>query len=146
MRPDPSSVVCERVRMQVSLELDDELSALEKRMLDTHLSRCAICRAYAEDVNAFTTRLRAAPLERMLRPVIVTRSRRMLLDRAPIALAAAIVVASAASVLQLAVPGARPTSSAITQLPTLREGVQESRQVVIDGRAFKRHRGSLYVF
>ena len=35
--------VCARVREQVSLELDGELSQLEQRMLAAHLERCAAC-------------------------------------------------------------------------------------------------------
>ena len=40
--------VCSRVREQVSLELDGELSQLEQRMLGAHLERCGGCAAYAD--------------------------------------------------------------------------------------------------
>ena len=53
--------VCSRVREQVSLELDGELSQLEQRMLGTHLERCPRCAAYAADVRDVTERIRNAP-------------------------------------------------------------------------------------
>jgi hypothetical protein len=56
-------VSCERVRGQVSLELDCELSQLERAMLAAHAVRCADCRAYRTEVRAFTRELRTAPLE-----------------------------------------------------------------------------------
>ena len=43
--------VCARVREQVSLELDGELSQLEQRMLGAHLERCGACATYAADVR-----------------------------------------------------------------------------------------------
>ena len=67
--------VCARVREQVSLELDDELSQLERRMLTAHLERCAACATYADDVRDLTERMRSAPLHTMRRPVVVRRQR-----------------------------------------------------------------------
>jgi predicted anti-sigma-YlaC factor YlaD len=63
MVPTTHPVVCERVRVQVSLELDGELSQLERAMLAAHVLRCSDCRAYRSDVHAFTRALRAAALE-----------------------------------------------------------------------------------
>jgi anti-sigma factor RsiW len=70
--------VCSRVREQVSLELDGELSQLEQRMLGTHLERCPRCAAYAADVRDVTERIRNAPRPVMQRPVVVVRRRRPL--------------------------------------------------------------------
>ena len=56
--------VCARVREQVSLELDGELSQLEQRMLGTHLERCARCEAYAADVRDVTERIRTRAARR----------------------------------------------------------------------------------
>jgi anti-sigma factor RsiW len=67
--------VCTRIREQVSLELDGELSQLEQRMLATHLERCPRCTAYATDVRDFTRRIRNAPHAVMQRPVVVRRRR-----------------------------------------------------------------------
>ena len=149
MSPVALPVVCERVRIQVSLELDGELSMLEQRMLDTHLSRCAACRAHADDVRGFTTELRATPLEPIGRPVVVRRAGRMVFYRAQVGLAAAVLVAFAASVLQLGLPGVDSTVSSeaarLTRFPTLTEGQQEAVQAATDRQRFDRHRGSVVV-
>ncbi len=78
MGSSSSSIVCERVRAQISLALDGELSRLEQAMVASHLDRCAACRAYRADVSAFTEMVREAPLERMGRQVQVRRPRRAL--------------------------------------------------------------------
>jgi predicted anti-sigma-YlaC factor YlaD len=149
MRPVALPVVCERVRIQISLELDGELSMLEQRMLDTHLARCAGCQAYAEDVRTFTDELRAVPLEPIGRPVVVRRARRMVFYRAQVGLAAAVVVAFAASILQLGLPRAdstvSPSVEVPTRFPTLDEGRQETLRAALDRQAFERHRGSVGV-
>lgn len=72
--PYPQTV-CTRVREQVSLGVDGELSQLEQRMLATHLERCSRCAAYADDVRDFTERIRNAPRAVMQRPVVVRRRR-----------------------------------------------------------------------
>src|SRR6476619_5777847 len=81
--------VCARVREQVSLELDDELSQLEQRMLTAHLERCATCATYADDVRDLTERMRSAPLHTMRRPVVVRRRRSIMTTRLQIGVAAA---------------------------------------------------------
>lgn len=53
---------CHRTRQHVSLRLDSELSELEEALVTAHLGRCAACRAFAVDLEAFTETLRAAPL------------------------------------------------------------------------------------
>ncbi len=98
-----SSVVCERVRAQVSLQLDDELSQLERRMLAAHLERCADCRSYMEDVNAFTNALREAPLESLERPLVPRRARRPSIARLQIGVAAGLAVAILGAASQFAV-------------------------------------------
>jgi predicted anti-sigma-YlaC factor YlaD len=75
MTPTTHPVACERVRGQVSLELDGELSQLERAMVAAHVLRCADCRGYRSDVLAFTRALRAAALE-TAPPVSVRRYRR----------------------------------------------------------------------
>ena len=85
-------VSCERVRGQVSLELDGELSQLERAMLAAHVVRCADCRAYRAEVHAFTRELRTAPLEAA--PAIsVRRYRRTMATRLQAAVAAAMALA-----------------------------------------------------
>ncbi len=88
------SLVCQRIREQVSLRLDDELSQLEERMLASHLDRCADCRMFEQSVREFTDQLRAAPLESPRQPILVRRARRRVsLTAAQVSAAATLAVA-----------------------------------------------------
>ena len=71
----PRSAGCERARAWASLELDGELSELERALLESHLDRCAACAAVAAEIRALTGAVRAAPLERPAKPVFVPRER-----------------------------------------------------------------------
>jgi anti-sigma factor RsiW len=95
--------VCSRVREQVSLELDGELSQLEQRMLGTHLERCARCAAYAADVRDVTERIRNAPYAVMERPIVVRRRRAVTTMRLQVGVAAAFALAALGLGTQLAV-------------------------------------------
>ena len=94
--------VCARVREQVSLGLDSELSQLEQRMLTAHLERCAACAAYAEDVRDVTERIRNAPLHTLRRPVVVRRERSLTTTRLQVGVAAAFALAALGLGAQLA--------------------------------------------
>jgi anti-sigma factor RsiW len=94
--------VCERVREQVSLELDGELSQLEQRMLVVHLERCPRCAVYAADVRDVTDRIRSAPHAVMQRPVVVRRQRPLTTVRLQIGVAAAFALAALGLGTQLA--------------------------------------------
>lgn len=96
------SIICERVRAQISVELDGELSQLERAMLAAHLGRCADCSAYDEEVAAFTGVLRESPLERMHSHVTVRRPRRLAVPRVPSVAAAALALAVVGVASQLA--------------------------------------------
>lgn len=124
-----ASVVCERVRAQVSLQLDGELSELEARMLDAHLVRCADCSAYAHNVRSFTHELRAAPLESPSLPVVVDRARWAILGRFQVAATVALAIAAVGIASQLAPTSpqspARAESGAIRQFQTRPELEQE---------------------
>ena len=135
-------MACERVHAQISLELDSELSELERRMLDAHLLRCPACSAYSADVTDFTTMLRTAPLEQMRRAVRVHAPRRAVRPRVHVGLAAAVAIAVVGSVLQLGLPGLKRDAmlEQPSRFPTLTEGRNEMKQIVADGRDFKRHR------
>lgn len=98
----PASIVCDRVREQVSLALDSELSQLEHRMLDAHLLRCAQCAEYAADVRELTERIRREPLQAMARPVVVRRRRMLTTARLQIGVAAAFALAALGLGTQLA--------------------------------------------
>jgi predicted anti-sigma-YlaC factor YlaD len=54
---------CERSRRWVSLDLDGELSELERGLLDRHLRDCGECRRFAGDNARFTFALRSAAPE-----------------------------------------------------------------------------------
>ncbi len=95
--------VCARVREQVSLELDDELSQLEERMLSVHLERCAACATYADDVRHVTERIRTSPLLPLRRPVVVRRQRTIRTTRLQIGVAASFALAALGLGTQLAV-------------------------------------------
>lgn len=94
--------VCTRVREQVSLELDGELSQLEQRMLAAHLERCPRCAAYAADVRDFTERMRSAPPAFMQRPVVVRRRSPLSAIRLQAGVAAAFALAALGLGTQLA--------------------------------------------
>jgi anti-sigma factor RsiW len=87
-------VACERTSQFVSLELDGELSLLERAILARHLQKCPRCTADAAMIRSLTLRLRAAPLERLPSPIIVLRPRRRVgrLARSAFATAAVAVV------------------------------------------------------
>jgi len=93
MRP-VRPLVCERVRGQISVGLDGELSQLERVMIASHLERCAACGAFETEVSAFTRVLREAPLEPMARPVVIRRRRRHVGARLQVAAAAAVAIAA----------------------------------------------------
>lgn len=75
MRAVPT-LICHRVRSQVSLELDGELSELERLMLARHVERCADCRAFRDGVGETTNAIRSAPYERFERRVVLPRLHR----------------------------------------------------------------------
>jgi anti-sigma factor RsiW len=110
MRKVRPSVICDRVRSQVSLELDGELSQLERAMVSAHLERCPECREYESEVTAFTRVLREAPLKRMESPVVVRRPRRAIVARLQAGAAAAIAVAALGAASQVAPDGRSPTA------------------------------------
>lgn len=96
-----ASLICERVRAQVSLDLDGELSQLERRMLSAHLLRCPECLAFSDEVNGFTHELRSAPFESLEYPVVVRRPGRVALARVQVGVAAALALASVGIATQL---------------------------------------------
>lgn len=105
--------VCARVREQVSLDLDGELSQLERRMLESHLERCATCAAFADDVRDLTERIRTAPLQSPRRPVVIRRTRHFTTTRLQIGVAAAFALSALGLGLQLsATPESQQSSFA----------------------------------
>lgn len=72
----PSGVRCERARAWAALAPDGELSELERRLLDSHLERCAPCAGFAAQVATVAVELRAAAPEPLRRPVAIPSWRR----------------------------------------------------------------------
>ena len=64
--------------MWASLQLDGELSELERALLAAHLVRCDACAIYVREVGAATRGLRAAELERPAHPITLPSRRRLL--------------------------------------------------------------------
>jgi predicted anti-sigma-YlaC factor YlaD len=92
------SMLCERSREWISLRLDGELSELAEKMLESHLARCAGCRAFESDAAATTLLVRTASLELPEQPIALPRSRRLAFMRP----AGAVAATAAAVALGLA--------------------------------------------
>jgi anti-sigma factor RsiW len=90
---------CERAQEWASLELDGELSQLERVLLATHLRRCAACAETVAGMRSLTATLRAAPFEPMDAPAFVVTSSETTRRSRPLpvrlAIAAALAVAAA---------------------------------------------------
>lgn len=139
----PRSVVCDRVRSQVSLRLDGELSQLESRMVEAHLSRCPACRAFETGAVLVTEQLRAAPLEPLARPVDVRRPARTWVARAQLGMAAALALVFFGAAAQFA---DRPDESGFRQpeqYATYTQLEREVEQIIADGRAFAQRSGDV---
>jgi anti-sigma factor RsiW len=91
-----SPVVCDRIRSQISVGLDDELSQLERAMIASHVERCAPCRDYESGLIAVTDALRSTPLEPMGRAISVRRQRQLVVRGRLQVVAAAAAVAAVA--------------------------------------------------
>jgi predicted anti-sigma-YlaC factor YlaD len=113
---------CERARSWVSLELDGELSEVERALLRAHIVRCAACAGFERDADALTRELRAAPLER---PSVASMARR----RRSVAMRSLQVGAAAAAVALAAGLGSlagslhsrsTPASGAVASIPAQR--------------------------
>ncbi|HZQ04132.1 MAG TPA: zf-HC2 domain-containing protein [Gaiellaceae bacterium] len=67
---------CERATQWISLDLDGELTELERAGLDRHLDRCPECRRLSAELAGLTTLLRSAPPVEPTGRVVVAASRR----------------------------------------------------------------------
>jgi anti-sigma factor RsiW len=68
---------CERVREQLSLALDGELSELGSLHVQSHLNGCPDCRAFAARTRAATEILRTSEPEEPAVPFVLPRTRRL---------------------------------------------------------------------
>lgn len=90
----PQTVACERARRWAALAPDGSLSSFERRLLDTHLARCAACAEFAAGVAAAAEAIRGAALVELPYPISIPSRRRRLAAGAlaPVAAAAAVVL------------------------------------------------------
>ncbi len=121
---------CARARSLVSLWLDDELSELERALLDAHLDACSECREFKLSAEGITTALRAAPLDPFQGGVVMPRraqSRRH---------ATRLVVGAAAAVAAVSIAGViGPSSSRHAVSPSQPSLVRFASESVEEGRA-----------
>ncbi|MCC6222275.1 MAG: zf-HC2 domain-containing protein [Thermoleophilia bacterium] len=115
---------CARAREWASLQLDGELSELERLLLQRHLARCEDCRTFAGSAAAIARLLRTAPQERPALPVVPGARPARSRARYGVAAAAAALVLAGAGVGTLVAslgddssPGQRPAPTEIAQLP-----------------------------
>jgi Putative zinc-finger len=80
--------------MWASLQLDGELSELERALLDAHVARCEPCAIFIREVGAATRGLRAAELTRPAHSITIPSRRRLVRP---------LHVSAAAAILALAV-------------------------------------------
>lgn len=83
---------CDRIQEWISLEVDDELSRIERALVDRHVAACADCAAFGAHVQAFTAALRDAPLEPLEQPIALPSRRRVPLRSFQVGAAAALAV------------------------------------------------------
>lgn len=131
--------VCDRVRSQISLGLDGELSQLERRMVAGHLERCQECLEFERSVTEFTLALRSAPAERPARRLVLPRRRRISLVQTQVGVAAALLVAVLGTVSQLTSgevqrPGAFPAFEGTVRFDTTTELTREIA-LILNGSA-----------
>jgi predicted anti-sigma-YlaC factor YlaD len=83
---------CDRIREWISLELDGELSRIERALVDRHLAVCGDCTAFAAEVRGFTQALRDESLEPLARPIQLPSRRQVSVRPLQVAAAAAVAV------------------------------------------------------
>jgi anti-sigma factor RsiW len=86
---------CRNTRELVSLDLDCELSELDAARLDAHLAECSECRELRVELEGLTSALRAAPVERLERPITLPQRVRWSLRPLQVGAAAAAVAVAA---------------------------------------------------
>jgi anti-sigma factor RsiW len=93
---------CERVREQLSIAQDGELTQLEDAHLDAHLGRCPSCQAFGAEIGAVTRVIRTTPLEEPSFPIAIPGRNRATRRAFQVTAAAAVVLAAGIGSLDLA--------------------------------------------
>jgi anti-sigma factor RsiW len=104
---------CERAAQWISLELDGELSVLERAALTRHLRRCDRCRVSSSELARVAALLREAPQVAPERPVVLAapRSERVRRRRRAAMAFVATVAVAAVAVGSFQSPGKPPASA-----------------------------------
>jgi anti-sigma factor RsiW len=111
---------CDQARLWASLDVDAELSELERARLEAHLGACPACRRYADELADLAAQMRAAPPSEPSALVWMRRRqtgpRRWQLALSAAAVAAALLAGGLAGRLRSAehpgdTPGASPASA-----------------------------------
>ena len=107
--------LCAWARGQISLDLDGEITELERVVVATHVARCRACAAFQNDLVAVTSMLHGAALEPLGDSVVVALPRRRpsfarVTPVAALSVATAAAFAVAVLVQHLSGPAARTTS------------------------------------
>ena len=135
--PRNNSFLCERGREWVSLRLDGELSELAQKMLDSHLARCAECKAFEQQVSEVARQLRTAPVGQLERPIEIPHRRRGVPVRVlSMGAAAASVAAAAVGVVGFL---SLPSSSSLQAAPLIVAAQPSGNE---DLRAFREMRAA----
>jgi ferric-dicitrate binding protein FerR (iron transport regulator) len=111
MAPWRRRTACDRAALWISLELDGEISELERAALAAHLGGCAECSSVQAEIAGFTRLMRDAPVEapRVDGAVLTRLPVRLRPARRRVIFALAAAIATSLTVLALAKPpGTRP--------------------------------------
>jgi predicted anti-sigma-YlaC factor YlaD len=126
------NMICERGREWISLRLDGELSELAEKMLESHLARCAGCRAFEADIVGTTGLIRSAPLEQLEQPLSLPRGRRLLLTTRRIsatAAATAVIVLGVGAFLNMPSGGSNANGPSLHVVATDNSDITQQRGV-----------------
>lgn len=114
---------CERARQWASADLDGELSAFERILLEGHVATCAGCKSFRASMATTARMLRAAPLEPLEARIELRRAARRLRFRlAPAVAAMAVCAVGLGSLLASSVvrPGTAIGSPVVPAAPPFR--------------------------
>lgn len=135
----PSGVLCERARSWAALAPDGELSELERKLLDSHLDRCAACSSFSVEAASIALELRQATPTPLPHPVSVPTWRR----RPGYARIRTVGAAAAVAVMALGIASRAPLATAEREPLKLPEITDFSENVEREAAQFRalRHAG-----
>jgi predicted anti-sigma-YlaC factor YlaD len=133
---------CSRARAWGSLELDGELSQLERVLLAAHLRLCSQCAELVEGMRATTALVRAAPLERSGRTLVLpgreARRSRLIALRLATAATLAVLAAGLGMLAGSAGRGPAQPTSAPDDIALVTSGAPSASQELRDVRGLDR--------